>query len=340
MRAALAANPDVELFVIKNTSKGAKRYMEVLRELRRVKREHNPDVYWLNFRGFEILPFVQMIAGRKPVVYDEMVNPVLVVTEHRRLKKGAVKALMGLWPLFGKLYYVLAKKSDVILTDTAAHGVYSTKHGNMPAGKYRAFPVGADETLFKPKPTTQAKPFQVFFYSPESQPLHGIPYILEAAVKLAKRKDIKFVIAGNKGSLGEQIADAVAKGARIRHETWIEFEKLPDVMRESGVCLGGPFGGTPQAQVVVTGKTYQMMACQAPVIIGEAPTTTEFTDKKDSIIVPQANADALAEAIVWAAEHPRELKTIAANGRKLFEKKFSSKVIEAELAKILQALPR
>lgn len=340
VRAGLAANPNVELLVVKNTKRGAGRYLEVLRELRRVKREHNPDVYWLNFRGYEILPFVLMIAGRKPVVYDELVDPVLVVAEHRRGKKGVVKLLMGLWPIFGRVYYMIARRASLILTDTVANNEYSAQASGLPLSKYRALTVGADESLFYPKKTTPATPFRVFTYSPGNTPLHGVPVIMEAAVLLKKRTDIEFMIAGTKGGTAELVAEAVARGARFKHVDWIDFKELPNVVRASGVALGGPFGGTPQAMTVVTGKTYQFIACEVPVIIGETLATSDFIHRQNAVVVPQANPAALAEAIAWLADHPKERQAIAKAGRKLFEEKFSSRVIAREVDEILGALPR
>lgn len=342
LRAALADNTAVETIIVKNTSKGAGRYFEVLRQLWQV-RQHKPDMYLLNFRGYELLPFVLLLAGRKPVIYDEFINPVLVVEEHRQLKHGIVGLMMGAWKWFGWLYYRLIRRCYAILTDTTAHGEYSSRQSGIAAGKYRALPVGADETVFFPADDPGAGrdgggPFQVFFYSTGSQPLHGMPVIMQAAERLAGREDIEFLIAGTKGDIAGQVAAARKNGARIRHESWIPFEELPDVIRRAGVCLGGPFGGTPQANVVVTGKTYQFLACQSPVIIGRAPSTSQFSDRQNSIVVPQADPEALADAIAWAADHPAELRRIARAGRELYDAKFSASVIAAELADIIRPL--
>jgi glycosyltransferase involved in cell wall biosynthesis len=349
IRAALAAMPDVETIIVKNRSKGAKRYIEVLAELWRVKRQLRPDVYLLNFRGYELLLPVLLIAGKKPVIFDEFINPMLVVREHRMKKRGLVKLLMGAWDAFGWFYHALVRHVAVILTDTPAHGRYSAALSGIDAGRYKALPVGTDETLFKPaldKPAAERAEeggkndgsFQVFFYSTGSQPLHGMPVIMEAAALLADRKDITFLVSGNKGAIAEQVAAAREKGARIEHKSWIPFDELPSTIRKASVCLGGPFGGTQQAQLVITGKTYQFLACQSPVIVGASPATSDFIDRQNSLVVPQDDAQALATAITWAADHPQELAAIAANGRKLFEEHYSTKVIASEITKIISVV--
>lgn len=340
IRAALADISGVEPIIIKNSSKGAKRYVEVLSRLWQAKRRENPDIYLLNFRGYELLLPVLLIAGKKPVIFDEFVNPMLVVHEHRMKKHGLVKLLMGAWGAFGWFYHALVRRVAVILTDTPAHGRYSAGLSGIDAARYKALPVGADETLFKPaaRPATGRdgdEPFQVFFYSTGSQPLHGMPVIMEAAALLADRKDISFLVAGNKGSIAGQVAEAQRKGAHIEHKAWIPFDDLPETIRQAGICLGGPFGGTQQAQLVVTGKTYQFLACQSPVVVGQSPATADFIDKQNSLVVPQDDAQALAAAIAWAADHPKELQEVAANGRKFFENHYSNKVITAKVAEIL-----
>ena len=110
-------------------------------------------------------------------------------------------------------------------------------------------------------------------------------------------------------------------------------------MRESGVALGGPFGGTLQAEHVVTGKTYQSLACGVPTIIGKNETTdTQFSHQVNAIIIPQKSPEALVEALVWAVEHPNELQHIGEKGRLLYERNFSKDTLVKIITPLVERL--
>ena len=167
------------------------------------------------------------------------------------------------------------------------------------------------------------------------QPLIGVPTVLEAARMLSKKPDIVFEIVGGNKRMKQAVRQAIADGANISYSPWLTLEELEVVMQRSSLMLGGPFGDTRQAQNVVTTKTYQALASNIPVVVGDSLATREFfRDKDTALITPQADPEALVRAISWASKHPKELKTIAANGLKLYDRQFSTDAI----AKILQPL--
>lgn len=335
LNAALERRPDIELVSVVNTRTGFLRYPEIVRLVLRVRRQRRPDVYLVNFRGYEILALVLAVAGRRPVIFDEFVNPMLVVREHRMNKRGLVRILMGLADHGAWAYHALIRRCAAILTDTPAHARYSANESGIEPARYQPVPVGADESVFAPAPaSTITDRTRVFFYSTGSQPLHGMPVILDAAVHLGNRPDIEFVIAGHKGGIGQQIAVAQARGAQITHHEWIPFDELSATISGSDLCLGGPFGGTPQAQLVITGKTFQFLACQVATVIGASPATALFTDRLDALVVPQNDADALAAAIAWAADNPVERAAIARAGRATYERELGTAKVSAALDRV------
>jgi glycosyltransferase involved in cell wall biosynthesis len=332
LRAALKQVPGLSLIVLKNHHRGWLRYPEVLWRLWRIKRTRHPDAYLLTFRGQEILPFVLLLARKKPVIFDEFIVPIAYATgEHHRRNFGTM-VKHGLARFSEPLYRRWLKRCRLILADTAAHADLSARTSNMNLRKYIAVPVGADESVFQPGQPAPSETFQVFYYSTGMQPLHGIGTVLAAAEELQQHANITFLIVGGKRPMARAVRAAAARGAHVTHKSWIAFNDLPKTMRQSSICLGGPFGDTPQAHNVITGKTYQMLACASPVIVGDSPATAEhFVDKQNALVVPQADAAALAKAILWASKHPAELQAIAQNGRKLYEKSFSVSAIAQTL---------
>jgi glycosyltransferase involved in cell wall biosynthesis len=329
-----------EVIVVKNNHTNFLRYFEIFYKLWKVRFTKNPDFYLVTFRGYEILPLVLLLGLNKKVIYDELVNPVeWFVYEHKYL----TGFLSPLGSSLRIVFRLMMKKCDVILADTKSHAEYSAKLMSLAPEKYYTIPVGADELMFKPnrlgvtlrhsRPTGEtgvetprrdvSDNFRIFYYS-SMLPLHGIKYVLEATLLLEKYTDIEFHIVGGKSRLAETVKEYQTQGANIVYKKWVDYDKIPDLIHSSNICLGGPFGDTTQSQFVITGKTYQFLASGKPVIIGKNQESSIFKDKENVLIVDQANSKQLAETILWAHDNPDKLEKIAEQGRKLYEKEFSS----------------
>jgi glycosyltransferase involved in cell wall biosynthesis len=342
LRAGVKAYPGARMIVIKNTHRSVLRYLEITWKLIQLRRTQKPDAYLLTFRGQEILPLVLLVAGLKPVIFDEFIVPIAYARgeQHRRSVSIAIKHTLA--RLSEPLYKWWLRQCRLILADTQAHAELSARVSQTNLSKYRVLPVGADEAIFKPteiaKTELETRPYRVFFYG-NMLPLHGIGTMLEAAVLLANQSDIEFLLVGGGNGVRKLAEQARERGAHLSYESWIVFDKLPAAIDASALCLGGPFGATPQAQHVITGKTYQFLACAAPTVVGASEVTDGlFIDKDNALVVPQADPEALAKAIQWGAKHRTELVEIGRSGRRLYERSFSSDVIATGVKKLLDEL--
>lgn len=337
LRAAIAAQPGVTPIIIKNKSKSLLRYPQVLWRMLVVKWRQKPSAFLITFRGQEILPLVLLIAGRTPVWFDEFIVPSAYARAEKHKKSFAIVTKHFLARAGEPLYNFCLRRCDTILSDTLAHAELSARLVEINLSHYLPVPVGTDEKLFKPSDTKKkTEPFQIFYYSTGMQPLHGIPYVLEAAERLAGDRRFQFVLVGGKKPMEQAVAASVARGARIEYRSWVPFAELPKMMRESGLCLGGPFGGTFQAKHVITGKSYQSLACGVPTLVGaNIATEPYFKDKINSLVVPQKDVDALIAAYIWAYENPRDLELMAEKGRRLYEREFSNEALARIIAPLI-----
>ncbi len=318
-----------EVIWIRNSSPGIARYWQVFSQLIKIRFSKNPDTYLLTFRAYETLPFIMLLTAGKQIIYDEFVNPVeWFVYEHNKLHLGF------LWKVILRpAYRFLGKRVSYILADTPSHAQYSANLMNLPIDKYRSIPVSTDESMFKPaKSTATGQPFKVLYIG-NMLPLYGVDYVIDAAVQLADNPSIEFTIAGSE-AVATKVDEARKHGAHIERLGWIPYKDFPALFHSCDLLLGGPFGKTVQSQFVISGKTFQFLASGLPVVVGENKEAYEFTDKHDSIIVPEADSQKLREAIEWAASHKNALATIGKNGRKLYEKKFSSKRVADDLCQL------
>lgn len=343
IRTALSGEPGITVVSLLNRRKGLLRYPEILAKLIALRLRDKPDAYLLTFRGQEILPAVLAVAGRRPVIFDEFIVPLAYATGESHRRSPAILVKHALARVSAPLYARWLRRCALILADTDQHAALSATTSDVPRDRYRTLPVGADERVFRleQRPAADHDEFVVLYYG-NMLPLHGLDTVLEAAVSLADRADIRFELIGGGAGVAELIDTARSQGARIRTRSWVPYDRLPAVIAASDLCLGGPFGGTPQAQNVVTGKTYQFLASGAPTVVGLNDASAEvFADGDTALIVPQKDAAALAETIIRAADDRHELLAIGRRGRELFERRFSTPVLGGELATwVRQVTPR
>lgn len=334
---ALRHLPFVELYEARNTRTGLVRYLETLWKLLKVRLKHNPDVYIIGFRGHEIYFPARLIIGPgKRVIFDEFVSPYdSLVHERKKLSPTARPARL--------LYSVerrILHSADLLLADTPAQAAQYSRTFQLPLAKFRPIPVGVDELAFAldgPRHDYGTDEFVVFTYA-TFLPLHGIDVILRAAA-LLREHPIRLVIAGGKGAPQAEFQETIrALGlTNVEHIPWIDFDLLPEYIRGADVCLGGPFGNTPQAQRVITGKTVQFMACGKATVVGESEETGILTSGQDCLIVPQGDARQLADAILWAFENPEALPALGDKARQAYLLHFSQERIREEMERILRS---
>jgi glycosyltransferase involved in cell wall biosynthesis len=336
LRAAFTAAEGVEVIDIRNQQVSALRFIEVPLKIMWTRWRDKPDAYVVTFRGYEMLLFMRLTLVHRPIIFDELINFTEWMEEHKRLRSGTLR-----YRWFRRWYSWLVRHCRFILADTAAHADYSAHLNHLAISRYRTIPVGTDETVFSPptKPLAKTEPFTVFYYG-HMLPLHGLSYLLEAAVLLRDNPQIQFQIVGGKARSRTAAAcqAAIEQGARISYQRWIPFEELPAAALAAGLTVGGPFGDTLQSQFVITGKTYQFLALGAPVLIGRNRVTELFQDKVNCLMVPQADPQALAQTISWAQQQPKELQRIGRAGHQLYEQYFSQAHINTQVQQLIADL--
>jgi len=332
LRLALSNIDSVDLIILKNRHTGFLRYPEVLWKLIVARFTKKPDLYYLTFRGYEMLPFVRLVTLGKPFIFDEFINFIeWVIYEHHKIKENSLIA-----KLLHSFYRFWLNSANLITTDTVSHANYSSKLMNIPLDKYIPLTVSTDEQTFKTiekNKIDKNDTFNVFYYG-SMLPLHGVEIVIEA-MKLLKNYKIELTLIGGKQNIGLLVKKAKLDGANIKYKTWVSFDKLPVYMNQADICLGGPFGGTVQSQFVITGKTYQFLQMSKPVIIGKNQESDLFTNEKDSLIIEQSNPQALAAAILWAFHNSIDLLKIGKNGRELYQKYFSNQQLTKQLTVML-----
>ena len=333
LQQALASLPGVELHRAVNDDPGWRRYAQTLGQLRRIRREQDPAIYLLGFRGHEIFWPVRWLTRNRTLLFDSLMSPSTALLEEN--KHGAP----GRW-LSHPLSWLegrILRAADGVLTDTQAHRQLLIQRFGLDERRVYVLPVGADETPLPHPPRQPDAPLQVLFYG-SFLPLHGIP-VLEQALTMLRDRPLAFLFIGG-GDTGKQFAARCRQMdlTKVRHLPWVPFPQLlKQYLPTCDLCLGGPFGGTPQARRVITGKTSQALALGIPTLVGEIPESTDwgFQDRANCLLVAQDNSHAVAEALCWASDHREQLPLIGQAGRDLYQQRLSVACIRQQLASVI-----
>jgi glycosyltransferase involved in cell wall biosynthesis len=331
--AALGAMPDTRVHRAINTRTGLLRYYDTLAALRTVLREHAPHVLLIGFRGNELYPLVRLLAPGRPIVLDAMMSPSAALMSER----GPIAGLLGRCVLFPVERWML-RDCALVLTDTTAHARFMSRLFEIPLEKFAVLPVAAEERC-PPWKRIPGAPRTILFYG-SFLPLHGFDVILEAMQHL-DGTGLRFSFIGIRGAPRARLDALVRERSDLDVVCldYVPFEQLlEDHLARAWLFLGGPFGGTPQAQRVITGKAAQALCAGVPVIIGENEETRQLTDRHDCLLVPQGDARALADAIEWARAHEDRLDAIGRNGARFYHSHLSLAVVRRVLHERLQRL--
>ena len=335
LRAALETIDGVRVIDAANSNRGLSRYLETLWKLLAARLRENPDVYVLGFRGHEIFPLVRLLTAGKPLIFDEFLSPSDALVSEG--KGGALGRIVGL-----ALYpfeWLCLKLSARILTDTELHRDFIARRFRVSREIIDVVYVGAVESGARSAGAEIDSQLHVLFDG-TFLPLHGMDVLLHAC-KLVEDRPIRFRIIGGSGKALEAftaLLDALAPG-NVEHDTWVEFDELQSsVIPSADLCLGGPFGGTPQARRVITGKTFQFLVQGKPTVIGRVEEPVAFEDKRNCLLVDQADAASLAAVFEWALEHRDELPDIGLAGQQLFNERFSTAALGRQLEPVLRAV--
>jgi len=195
------------------------------------------------------------------------------------------------------------KLSNTIFSDTKTH-INLYKKYILDENKYDVFYVHTDYELFNPKYISSNKLVDknlVFFHG-GFIPLQGTPIIYQA---ISGKKNFYTLIFGNGYDYKKAISNykqGDPEKTELLHFDYVDYEVLPNHIYSSEVCLGGPFGNSEKAKSVITNKTFEYLAMNKKVIVGDTPANKElltiFPHKKHLIyFCPINNPQALRKKI-------------------------------------------
>jgi len=293
------------------------------------------DIMLVPWRGILTLPLAKLIH-KKPIIYFPAFSIYdTLVNDRKKIKKNSLKAR------FVHFVDALACKwVDKVALESTAEINYFVEEFGLPREKFFQLPLAADESLFQPTLIEEAnEKFTVLFFG-SFIPLHGIDTITKTAILLKEHKDIFFSICGD-GQTKPEIEKLIQKNdlKNIKLVGLVSKDELLEQIRKSDLCLG-IFGKSIKAQKVLTNKVFQILASKKPLITSDSPSAQEvyLKNKYNCLLIPPANAEKLAEGILFMKNNPEKCQQMADAGFQTYLEHLSMNKVGKRLVSTMNEL--
>jgi glycosyltransferase involved in cell wall biosynthesis len=287
------------------------------------RRRRDFDALIVGYPGHFDLPAARRLAGGRPIVFNPLVSLAdTLVSDRGRFRSGSLAA-RALETVDRRAF----KAATLVVADTAAQAQFFAALADL--DEVPVCLVGAEDRLFQPgwKPPAH---FTALFVG-KLIPLQGVETIL-AAAGLAPEIDFRIVGSGQLDNLLE------SRPANVEHVPWLDYELLPEAIRNAG-CVLGIFGTGAKARRVIPNKAFQALACGAPLITAHTPASRELlTDGTSALLVPPGDPEALAGAIRQLAGDVDLARRIATGGRTAYERQASEPVLGKRWRELIERL--
>ncbi len=327
------------------------------------------EVMLVGYIGHFDMPLAWLLTRfpRRPLVFSPLISLYdTLVDDRRSIAEGSVMSRFLRW-----LDRQTCALADLVLLDTEAHIDYFVQEFNLPRQRFARVFVGAVEpdgpeggsgegapeggsgedvhgytpTVGAPVEDSPAEgtpsgdtPFRVMFVG-KFIPLHGLPFMLEAANRLQDVPDIEFHFVGS-GQLTDEIHETARRLnlENVRFTDWIPYEQLHRFLRGWGVCLG-IFGTSDKAVRVIPGKVFVALSAGKAVITADSPAIRELlTDGESAVLCKRGDPEALAGAIRRLHGDRELLYRIAEGGSRVFRDHASTEQIGRSASAVLEKL--
>jgi glycosyltransferase involved in cell wall biosynthesis len=233
------------------------------------------------------------------------------------------------WYSFIRMQLKAAKQFSHIITVSEFTKKDIAKEFNLDEKKFHVVHNGVNNEYFYPKQNGQRPENALIVTNSADTPLKGLNFLLEAVAQVRKSHSIKLTVIGQPKPNGiiENLVSQLGIGDIVHFTGRIANEEFADYYAQSTIAVIPSLYegfGIPAAEA---------MACGVPLISTSGGALPEVVGDA-GIVVPPADADALAKAILRLLKSPEERIRYAKAGLARVNSVFSWKKAAQEVAAI------
>jgi MMP alpha-(1->4)-mannosyltransferase len=218
------------------------------------------------------------------------------------------------WYSFLDMQMEVARRIPRVLTVSESSRGDIVEQMGVSADRLHIVPVGMDPDIFGPRPAIARVPGRLMTTASADVPMKGLAHLLEALAKVrTERDDAHLVVIGKpKGkSKIPALIERLGLAGAVEFVSGVTTERIVELYAEAEVaCVPSLYEGFSLPAV-------EAMACGVPVVgtTGGAVPEVIGRDGETGLLVPPADPDALAVALLRTLDDPDLRARIGAAGR-------------------------
>ena len=298
---------------------------------------------------------VDLIWGTSPPIFQGMTAWSLA-----RLKRVPfLFEVRDLWPAFAIAVGVLRQPLLIHLSEWLERFLYQHADRvivNSPgfidhvresgARKIELVPNGAEVAMFDP--TATGEPFReklglqakyIALYAGAHGLSNDLGTLLEAASRLRQLPDLAIVLLGDGKEKTTLLAQAAQLGlSNVYFVPPVPKNEMPGILAGANACIA-ILKPVSMYATVYPNKVFDYMAAGRPIVLAiEGVIRKVVEEAQAGIFVVPGDAQALADAIQYLAEHPQEGVEMGLRGRRQVEHNFNRPVLADQMAGIMERM--
>ena len=268
-----------------------------------------------------------LAIGLRPFCRHKMVYNAVLSEYERMIISRAAAARFSLKAIYYWLLDFLATHSaDLTIVESDQQQLFFRKLFKISGRKVFRNYIGVPEEKFYHDPALSKSDTFTILFRGQFMPEAGIECVIEAAKRLESEK-IKFLIIG--GGIGlekvKELIDKLNPTNLVLITDFLPDDKLRETMQRCHLSLG-QVSGHERLNRTIPHKTYESLALKLPYLTAANPGILELlTPNKTCLTCSPAEAQALAEKILWAKNNYQIAANIGENGYQLFKTKLRAK---------------
>ena len=320
----------VEVLEYYSKSGRLKKYFDILKFY--FANRQGTEVIIVGYQSPKLVWWLRLFS-RKTIVYNALCSIIERFVISRKLASRYSVKFFYYW--FQD--FLACLMADLILLESTHQIDFFQKVFLVPRKRmFRAWTGVDEEKYFYDPGLEKFQEFTVIFRGrllPES----GAEYVVKAAKKL-ERENVHFILHafGQEHYTVKNLIDKLKPNNLEFISDFLPIEEVRTTMQKSHLSLG-QLSAHARLQRTIPHKAYESLVLRLPYLTARNPAILEFLRENETCLACNpADVEDLAAKILWAKEHPAELKAIAERAYKFYLEELTPKVLAKKVLKRLE----
>jgi len=322
----------VEVVEFRVVDRGFSGFVKVLSFCR--KNLKYADAIIVGYDSPALVSFLNLFYNKK-IIY----NAVLSVHERLIIARELAPRFSLKAVYYWLLDFTAVHSADLIMLESDHQADYFNKIFKVSKKKLYRNWIGVDESKFYYDPTIKKPEVFTVLFRGALMPEAGIEYVIRAA-KILEGQNVKFILMAG-GLLLEKTKELIRDIGLANLEHLFEhmpYDKLREKMQACHLSLG-QLSDHVRLDRTLPHKVYESLAMKLPYLTASNSGILELlTADKTCLTCSPADAESLADKILWAKNNYQFVEQIAENGYQLYKENLRSSTLSKNLLDKIQML--